>query len=225
MSDSYRVAIDAAGPAPGSVVLKLAAADETSRATGAALGLYEREVRFYRDIAPLIGGPVPATHAVEFDEAGHAFALLMSDAAPARQGDEIAGATRAEADAAITALALSMRRCSATSGRRAAMARPRLADQRRAHEVPARRLPRPLRRARFGRAPVVCHRFVASFDGWATLAEAAPTGLVHGDYRLDNLLFGDGAAGAAHRGGLADRGARRRVHRPRVLPRLRVDGR
>ena len=33
-------------------MLKVAATDPVSRQTGSALGLYEREVRFYRDIAP-----------------------------------------------------------------------------------------------------------------------------------------------------------------------------
>src|SRR5436190_164344 len=69
MSNSYRVSLtydgDAAGPA--SVVVKLAAADETSRSTGVGLGAYEREVRFYRELAPRIGGPLPACHASAFD--------------------------------------------------------------------------------------------------------------------------------------------------------------
>ena len=54
MSECYRVGLSysdgASGPA--SVVLKVAAADPSSRQTGLAMGLYEREVRFYTDIAP-----------------------------------------------------------------------------------------------------------------------------------------------------------------------------
>src|SRR3982074_3063828 len=56
MADSvrFRLAYDTgeALGAPASVVVKLAAADDTSRATGVALGSYETEVRFYRQVAP-----------------------------------------------------------------------------------------------------------------------------------------------------------------------------
>jgi len=42
----------------------------------------------------------------------------------------------------------------------------------------------------------VCERFVASLDGWVA-DRRPPLGLVHGDYRLDNLLFGED--GSPHR--------------------------
>ena len=61
MSECYRVELTYAadGAGPPSVVLKVAATDPVSRQTGLALGLYEREVRFYTDIAPsLDGGPI-----------------------------------------------------------------------------------------------------------------------------------------------------------------------
>ena len=65
MSESRRVRIDYASDAdagPASVVLKTASADETSRSTGVGLGVYDREVRFYRELAPRIGGPLPECH-------------------------------------------------------------------------------------------------------------------------------------------------------------------
>ena len=54
MSECYRVELTYADGdgGPNSVVLKVAATDPVSRQTGLALGLYEREVRFYTDIAP-----------------------------------------------------------------------------------------------------------------------------------------------------------------------------
>ncbi|PRC62200.1 phosphotransferase, partial [Mycobacterium sp. ITM-2017-0098] len=61
---------------PASVVLKVAAADPSSRQTGLAMGLYEREVRFYTDIAPALDGPVaPCFHAAYDPDTG-AFDLL-----------------------------------------------------------------------------------------------------------------------------------------------------
>jgi hypothetical protein len=190
MSDSYRVELH--GCTPPSVVVKLAAADETSRATGAALGLYRREVAFYDEIGPLIGGPVARTYLAEFNEDDHAFTLVIGDAAPARQGDEITGATRAEAEAAIAALA--------------AIHGPSLGDERLARSDWLNRdspITGVLMTAlltgfleRYGERiatehQIVCRRLVASFDGWLALADTVPRGLVHGDYRLDNLLFGD----------------------------------
>jgi hypothetical protein len=64
MSECYgvRLTYTDAGPGlngPESVVFKVAATDEVSRQTGVALGLYDREVCFYRDIAPRLRGPDP----------------------------------------------------------------------------------------------------------------------------------------------------------------------
>ena len=39
----------------------------------------------------------------------------------------------------------------------------------------------------------VCRRFIASLDGWVA-DRRPPLGLVHGDYRLDNMLFGEAGA-------------------------------
>src|ERR1700749_5133134 len=61
MSECYRVQlsyVDTEAGGPESGVLKAATTDPMSRQTGMTLGLYEREVRFYRDIAPRLHGPV-----------------------------------------------------------------------------------------------------------------------------------------------------------------------
>ncbi len=84
---------------PESVVLKVAASDPASRQTGLALGLYEREVRFYTDIAPGLGGPVAPCYSSGFDGETGVFHLLLGDAAPATVGDEIRGATVEQATA------------------------------------------------------------------------------------------------------------------------------
>ncbi|PRC55307.1 phosphotransferase, partial [Mycobacterium sp. ITM-2017-0098] len=69
-----------------------------------AMGLYEREVRFYTDIAPALDGPVaPCFHAAYDPDTG-AFDLLPADATPATVGDEIHGATVEQAMLALTQL-------------------------------------------------------------------------------------------------------------------------
>src|SRR3984957_20074489 len=97
MSECYRVQLAYAdrgsgSGGPDSVVLKVAATDPMSRQTGGSLGLYEREVCFYRDIAPRLRGPVAPCYHAAFDAAAGIFDVLLGDANPAVVGDEIRGA-------------------------------------------------------------------------------------------------------------------------------------
>jgi hypothetical protein len=195
MSECYRIGLtyDDGADGPASVVLKVAATDPMSRQTGLALGLYEREVKFYSDVAPSLGGPVAQCYHSSYDPETGIFALLLDDAAPAEVGDEIRGATIGDAVLALTEL-----------GRLHApvIGNENLAD--------AEWLTRaaPLDQAmigqlyagfadRYGDAitpdqRLVCERLVASFDAYLA-DESLPhriKGLVHGDYRLDNMLFG-----------------------------------
>ncbi|WP_179469588.1 DUF7064 domain-containing protein [Mycolicibacterium vinylchloridicum] len=195
MSECYRVGLscDDGADGPASMVLKVAATDPTSRQTGLALGLYEREVKFYSDIAPRLGGPVAECYHSAYDPETGIFSLLLDDAAPAEVGNEIQGATVADAVLALTEL-----------GRLHA---PVIGSDHLAHADWLTRAA-PLNQAlvaslwagfadRYADAitpdqRLVCERLVESFDAY--LAEEAVSdrikGLVHGDYRLDNLLFG-----------------------------------
>jgi len=200
MSESHRVRLAyaerAAGRgAPASVVLKLAAQDTASRATGVGLGIYAREVRFYDELGPRIGGPLPACSLALFDESEGWFTLLLEDAADAAPGDQIAGCSVAEAQLAMRALA----RLHAPVLGDAALAgtdwlnRPSPINQ----ALVAQLLPGFLERYGervAGEHRALCERFVGRLDAW--LADRrAPQGLVHGDFRLDNLLFGEAGAG------------------------------
>ncbi|MHA7651636.1 DUF7064 domain-containing protein [Mycobacterium sp. ML4] len=205
MSECYRIGLSYVEPEadpdvkprPASVVLKVAATDPLSRQTGSALGLYEREVRFYHDIAPRLGGAVAPCYHAAINVSTGVFDLLLDDAGPAAVGDEIAGATSEQALLSVTELgrlhgpllgdttladAPWLNRKSPLSQ---AMLSPlyagfieRYADR----IVPAHR--------------TVCERLVGAFDGYLAQETARDTieGLVHGDYRLDNLLFGSAGA-------------------------------
>ena len=109
MSERNRVELSHAAegaPGPPSVVLKVAATDPMSRQTGLALGLYEREVRFYTDIAPNLDcGRVAPGYSAGFDADTGAFHLLLGDADPAVVGDELRGATVEQAQLALEELA------------------------------------------------------------------------------------------------------------------------
>jgi hypothetical protein len=199
MSECYRIGLTYANAgasrvrAPESVVLKVAATDPMSRQTGLALGLYEREVRFYGDIAPRLGGPVAPCYHAAVDTSTGAFDLLLGDAGPAAVGDEIAGATTVQARLGVVELG---RLQGPLLGDAALAAAPWLN-----RESPlSQAMITPLYAGfidRYGDriAPehrMVCERLVAAFDGYLS-AESEPgrvQGLVHGDYRLDNMLFG-----------------------------------
>src|ERR1700758_5084164 len=77
MSECHRVVLEYHGDAsgPASVVLKVAASDPVSRQTGVVLGLYEREVRFYADIAPRLVGPIAPCYHASFAANAGTFAL------------------------------------------------------------------------------------------------------------------------------------------------------
>jgi hypothetical protein len=199
MSECYRVALSYANgdSGPNSVVLKVAATDPVSRQTGLALGLYEREVRFYTEIAPGLGGPIAPCHHAAYNTDTGAFHLLLGDAAPAVVGNEIHGATVEQALLALAELAR--------------VHAPLLGDTAMANADWLNR-ESPMSQALIGQlyagfleryrdqiAPAhreVCERLVASFDAYIA-SETAPQrahGLVHGDYRLDNMLFGEPGA-------------------------------
>ncbi len=194
MSESHRISIAYEDPeqqvGPATIVLKLAAADAGSRATGVGLGIYAREIRFYEQLAPRIGGPLPTCALARYDELEGWFTLLLEDAADAEVGDQIAGCSVERARLAMDALArlhapvLGDPTLAATDW----LNQPSPVSQ----ALVSQLLPAFLERYD-GRIAdehrALCERFVSGLDAW--LADRrAPLGLVHGDFRLDNLLFG-----------------------------------
>ena len=195
MSDSYRVGYSSAGQPGATVVVKLAAEDPSSRAAGVGMGVYEREINFYRELAGRIGGPVVPHHLAVYDPAEGWFTLVLDDLADSVQGDQIAGCSPEEARAALIALA---RVHAPVFNELALAAIPWLnAESPLDQALLSQLLPGFLERYGERIEPAhqdVCRRFVASADGWMADVRA-PMGLVHGDYRLDNLLFrGDDCA-------------------------------
>jgi Phosphotransferase enzyme family len=91
---NLRVRLSDADPGvPPSVVIKLPSPDPTSRATGVGLRNYEREVRFYLDLASTVDIRVPVCHHGEWDPASGDFVLVLEDMAGSEQGDQLTGCT------------------------------------------------------------------------------------------------------------------------------------
>ena len=106
--------------APDTLVAKFPSEDETSRRSCMAMGLYQREVDFYRDVAPRLTMNLPKTYFLEVSESGEYFLILMEDLSPAQQGDQLTGCTPAVARAAVLQLVGLQAPiwCDATLGRR-----------------------------------------------------------------------------------------------------------
>lgn len=199
---NFRVSLEsAADHVPASVVAKLPSADERSRAAGIAMRTYEREAKFYAELAHTVDVRRPHCHHVEFDPADGDFVLVLEDLAPARQGDQIAGCGE---DHAFVAVCESAR-----------LHGPRWNDptlenhdwlQRRTGPTDAEGL--------VAIYAMFVEPFLAQFAAalsapQATLAaEFAPhvrtwsekrgneKTVTHGDYRLDNLMFATSAGGS-----------------------------
>jgi hypothetical protein len=104
VGDSYRFTLsyDREEPgAPGSVVGKFPAVDPASRRSGTELVLYLREVSFYRELARSVAIHTPRAFVAEIDPATDDFTLILEDLGPARQNDQLAGCSLADARTAM----------------------------------------------------------------------------------------------------------------------------
>ena len=96
---------DAHAGLPRSVVVKLPATDEASLTTAAMLRHYERETRFYTELAATVDMRIPACLHGEWSAETNDFVLVLEDMAPARQGDQVVGCTLSQAHDAVRELA------------------------------------------------------------------------------------------------------------------------
>lgn len=93
MCDSFRLTLDWAREvdAPATVVAKCPSHDEASRTIAKITGTYVKEVSWYRELAGSSGVAAPICHHAEIADDDVDFVLILSDLAPARQGDQLAG--------------------------------------------------------------------------------------------------------------------------------------
>jgi aminoglycoside/choline kinase family phosphotransferase len=194
---TYRMAVTYATDEhalPDSFVAKLPSQDPVVRAR-VTLG-YRSEVEFYAGVADTLQLPIPRCYYSDISDDGADYVLLLSDMAPAEQGDQIAGCTPREAELAVTALAglHGPRWCDPAWLEFSATAMPKPND-----EAAAKGLGDVARVA----ADITVEKLGSGMSeaDTSTLNEAASLmtpwlmlepqrfSLLHGDYRLDNLLF------------------------------------
>ena len=75
---------------PRTLVAKLAAEDPDIRGLVGLFRFYEREVRFYEDLAPSLSIAVPRCYWSDYDENGGNFVLLLEDLGALRAADQLA---------------------------------------------------------------------------------------------------------------------------------------
>jgi hypothetical protein len=180
------------GEGPPSLAGKFPAEDATSRGTAAAFGLYGKEVGFYRELAPSLDVRVPRTYAAEVDETGSEFVLLFEDLGPCRQGNQLDSCSLEDARHAIRQAAA----IHAPSWNDAALldrewlhTKPEMLTQLKAlypqaHAIFAERYAGSLEPELMR----VCAELNEASDHWFG-REGGDRCLIHGDFRLDNMLF------------------------------------
>jgi hypothetical protein len=95
----------AAGEGPAVLIGKFPTLDPGGRAIGNLFRFYEREVRFYDEVATDISLTTPRCYYSAANVADDEYLLLLEDLAPARCGDQIAGASVEDAETAIRSIA------------------------------------------------------------------------------------------------------------------------
>jgi hypothetical protein len=183
--------------APASLVAKFPAAVPENREIGRLFRFYEREVRFYQELAGRVGIATPRPYYAAMDLERGDYVLLLEDLAPGRRlGDQVSSCSLAEAELAVGEAA----RLHAIWWQHPDLARldwmPYVNDpvnkaaqqqfwqswepflQRFADRLPAW-LPEAGRK--------LGENIEAILDDFAQ----EPHTIIHGDYRLDNMFFGE----------------------------------
>ena len=91
--------------APATLIGKFASPHDETRALLDLAGGYEREVRFYSELASDAGLPTPRCYHAAYDDEAGTCVILMEDMSPAETGDQVAGATLQEARFVVAELA------------------------------------------------------------------------------------------------------------------------
>jgi len=186
----------AAADAPRTLVAKFSTANAENRAVAMAFGVYAREVGFYRHVAPGLPGATPRCYAAEYDAASGASLLLLEDLDGYRMGDQVEGCAAAEAELLIDLLAPMHARYWGCADDPALAWAPQIDGSMQlegfAQGCAAGWDPCA---ARFGHVigPEILaqrDRFIAAMPELSRRMARPPQTLVHGDLRLDNLMFG-----------------------------------
>ena len=107
MGDIFRTTLTYAQAAenhPASVVIKLPSSFPENREQGVALGMFNAEVRFYKELAGRVTTGLPAIYHAEIDAAGSDFVIVMEDLCDLQMVNQSDGLEVDQAHAALNVL-------------------------------------------------------------------------------------------------------------------------
>ena len=186
--------------APQSMIAKFPATDPSVRAALNGSGMYECEVRFYGELAPEVELSTPQCFYRATDREAGDHVLLLEDLAPARVGDGVAGCSDEDAELAVREIA---------RFHAALWESPRLVtlewmfnfhrDADTKQELYKQRWPLFLEKLGHLLSPSLLEIGQRLKDNLAHISRRLgepPSTVVHGDYRLENMVFETASAGA-----------------------------
>jgi hypothetical protein len=191
----YELGHEDGGPeTPGTVVCKFASDDSESRAAGMSQQCYAKEVGFYGELRQRLRIRTPRCHFYAIDGEGPDHVLVLEDLSPARAGDQLAGCSIAVARTALRELAGLH---APTWGAGDLVGRPWLDTQTPQRKELVTQLYRsvlPGFLERYGprlesEVAELCQALGDRYDRWTAARTETPRCVVHGDYRIDNLLI------------------------------------
>lgn len=179
---------------PRSVAVKLAAESQDRRNYAVERGIYNNEVRFYRDIASTVGILVPHCYFAEIEPLEGWFNLVLEDlSGTTHTGDSIAGCTLAQAKLILSELA--KLHAPRWNDPLLAQAMDSPSERIQTHkqfdgyldsaEQAITELKNELRTDQIDLIQAVMPLATQWLTSWQ-----APFAIQHGDFRLDNMLFG-----------------------------------
>jgi hypothetical protein len=186
--------------APATLIAKMPTLDPGGREICGIFQFYEREIRFYNDVAPGIEIRVPRRYYSAMNKEADDYLILLEDITDAKMIDEVAGCTAEEAEAAIRGIAALHARWWESPRLDALGWMPYVnAPVQQSAEPSYNQAWEPFLQM-FGdqlspRMRDIAAKMRAHVIDLLNLLEPAPRTVAHGDYRLDNIFFGsDGAA-------------------------------
>ncbi|MFK7896885.1 MAG: phosphotransferase [Myxococcota bacterium] len=196
MAHNERIYLEYAGSsgnAPKTVVGKFPSPNESSRGAGAAGG-YKAETRFYAELGSDLAIRTAECFYGAIAENEETFTILLEDLAPATQGDQIAGASDREIEAAVRNLAgLHAPRWNDPTLQEIDWVTAGISGQFQTYiEMGTPAFIERYRDRLSSEDAATLSAFAAGVGRWMEIRPDEKT-LVHGDYRLDNLMFDERA--------------------------------
>lgn len=188
--------------APATLIAKLPALDPGGRHVGNLFRFYEREIRFYDEISDKVKISVPRRYYSAMDVEGDEYLLLIQDMAPAVVGDEAAGVSLEQSELAIRAIAEfqagwwdspELEKLDWMPAVNAPVHQSAEPAYQQAWEPFCQMFGDKLSPKVMALGDEMQHHVVDLLNA----VEPAPRTIIHGDFRGDNVFFGDGVSAPA----------------------------